>query len=345
MDIGDGEAVVAVQAKQNWDRPGWIIDGDFQSTNGTSSIADPRTGTCPPGCGVAGGLLRRRHGDHDDGRRGGEVRRLTFEMGRLYVCDTTLEHTTENDAAFRQDDTPADFHGEFVSFVAGAAETTAAASACPTDELARFRTGEYRRYVERQLADRHGVAADDVEVAVGRVGGSDEDTRAASNGARRVAERRDPDDPDVKTTRRCRSSTWPATVRRWPTRATSIPAPATLDQIAAGPASGRAATAGAAPRVGCHPTFTLLSRGHTYPRQWRIPPRPPPPPRTMAGSRDRRMLRRARTRPWARRRLLVRVPSRRRCWRRSCWSGGTGWPPTGPPSGPTTVWEHVESSR
>jgi NACalpha-BTF3-like transcription factor len=198
VDVGDGEAVVEVEAKQNWDRHGWIIDGDFQSTNGTSSVADPDDRDLPARLRVAVDYCADGTMTTTTAADGGEVLALTFEMGSLYVCDTTLEHTTENDAAFRQDDTPADFHGEFVSFVARAAEITAAASACPTEELERFRTGEYRRYVERQLADRHGVAADDVEVTVGRVGASDEDTRAALETALgRVAERRDPDDPDV----------------------------------------------------------------------------------------------------------------------------------------------------
>jgi NACalpha-BTF3-like transcription factor len=198
VDIGDGEAVVEIEAKQNWDRHGWIIDGDFQSTNGTSSVADPDDRDLPARLRVAVDYCADGTMTTTTAADGGEVLALTFEMGSLYVCDTTLEHTTENDAAFRQDDTPADFHGEFVSFVARAAETTAAASACPTEELERFRTGEYRRYVERQLADRHGVAADDVEVTVGRVGASDEDTRAALETALgRVAERQDPDDPDV----------------------------------------------------------------------------------------------------------------------------------------------------
>src|SRR5262245_22425666 len=41
IDIGDGEATVSVKAKQNHDKPGNIFSGDFQSTNGTSSVADP----------------------------------------------------------------------------------------------------------------------------------------------------------------------------------------------------------------------------------------------------------------------------------------------------------------
>ena len=44
IDVGDGEAVVSVKAKQNWDRHGWLVNGDFQSTNGTSSVADQSVG-------------------------------------------------------------------------------------------------------------------------------------------------------------------------------------------------------------------------------------------------------------------------------------------------------------
>lgn len=198
VDIGDGEAIVEVKAKQNWDRHGWLIDGDFQSTNGTSSVADPTDGDLPARLGVtvdycADGTVTTTTADD-----GGRVLAVSFEMGSLYVCDTTLEHTTENDAAFRQDDTPADFHGEFVSFVSRAAEITAAASACPIEELERFRSDDYRAYVAEQLGARHGLAADDVEVTVGRVGSSDEATRSELDEALgRVTERRDPEDPDV----------------------------------------------------------------------------------------------------------------------------------------------------
>ena len=198
VDIGDGEATVEIKAKQNWDRHGWIIDGDFQSTNGTSSVADPSDREVPAALAVAvdycaDGTVTTTTAD-DDGR----VLALEFEMGSLYVCDTTLEHTATNDAAFHQDDTPADFHGEFVSFVARAAEVTAAASACPTEELDRFRSDGYRDFVAAQLAERHGMAADDVTVTVGRVGASDDETRRTLDAALgRVTERRDPDDPDV----------------------------------------------------------------------------------------------------------------------------------------------------
>ena len=171
----------------------------------------------------------------DDGR----VLAVAFEMGSLYVCDTTLEHTADNDAAFHQDDTPADFHGEFVSFVARAAEVTAAASACPTEELDRFRSDEYRDFVVAQLAERHGLAADDVDGHVGRVGASDDETRRALDsrarpGHRATRSRR----PRRAATRRCRSSTWPATARRSPTRATSTPAVATSTSLDAPAGAG-----------------------------------------------------------------------------------------------------------
>ena len=198
VDVGDGEAIVEVEAKQNWDRHGWVIDGDFQSTNGTSSVSDPTDSDLPARLQVAVDYCADGTVTTTSAEDGGQVLAVSFDMGSLYVCDTTLEHTAENDAAFRQDDTPADFHGAFVSFVGRAAEITAAASACPTSELERFRSDEYRDYVVQQLAERHGVAPDDVEVSVGRVGASDDDTRSALEAALgRVAERRDPDDPDV----------------------------------------------------------------------------------------------------------------------------------------------------
>ena len=197
VDIGDGEATVAVKAKQNHDKHGWWINGDFQSTNGTSSVSDPDDGDEPAMLLVAidycaDGTITTIEPVDDEGDRA-----IRFEMGRLYVCDTTLEHTTANDAAFRQDDTPADFHGHFVSFVASAAETVAAAAACPTDELDRFRTAEYTDYVRAQLAERFGLPVADVEVVVGTVGESDDETRTAlEERLHSFTSLRHPDQPD-----------------------------------------------------------------------------------------------------------------------------------------------------
>jgi hypothetical protein len=196
VDVGDGEAMVAVQAKQNWDRSGWIINGDFQSTNGTSSVADPEGGGRPARLAVkvdycADGTITTTETRGDD-----PVTAVRFEMGRLYVCDATLEHTTANDAAFTQDDTPNDFHGSFVGFVARAVETTAAASACPSDELAKFRSREYRSFVREQLADRFRVPIANVDVVAGRIGRSDDGTQRELRAAlESFANRKDPDDP------------------------------------------------------------------------------------------------------------------------------------------------------
>jgi hypothetical protein len=196
VDVGDGEAMVAVQAKQNWDRSGWIINGDFQSTNGTSSVADPEDGGRPARLAVkvdycADGTITTTETRGDD-----PVTAIRFEMGRLYVCDATLEHTTTNDAAFKQDDTPNDFHGSFVSFVARAVETTAAASACPSDELAKYRSREYRSFVREQLADRFRVPIANVDVVAGRIGHSDDGTQRELRAAlESFANRKDPDDP------------------------------------------------------------------------------------------------------------------------------------------------------
>ena len=196
IDIGDGRATVAVQAKQNWDKAGWIINGDFQSTNGTSSVADPKDRGVPARLAVkvdycAEGTITVSESGDEEG-----VTSIRFDMGRLYVCDATLEHTTANDSAFKQDDTPNDFHGSFVSFVARAAEATAAASACPTDELAKYRTDEYTSFVRRQLAERFRLPVADVDVVAGRVTESDDATERKLNAAlESFANKRDPDDP------------------------------------------------------------------------------------------------------------------------------------------------------
>ena len=202
VDIGDGEAVVSVKAKQNHDSHGWLINGDFQSTNGTSSVSDPGDGDAPARLAVtvdycADGLVTTEATPAEDDRPD-RVTAVRFDMGELYVCDTTLEHTEANDAAFRQDDTPRDFHGAFVSFVARAAEATAAAAACPTEELDRYRTAEYTAFVRDRLAERYRLSASDVEVTAGEIGRSDETTREDLRTALdRVVSLQDPEDPSV----------------------------------------------------------------------------------------------------------------------------------------------------
>lgn len=201
IDIGNGTAVVAVQAKQNHDRPGNIFSGDFQSTNGTSSVADPDDRDQPARLEVktdycADGIVTTTIEPPEE--EGGEpVTTIELDLGDLFVCDTTLEHTQQNDAAFRQDDTPTDFHGRFVSFVAGAAETTAAAAACPTEELARFGEPELVAYMERQLAERFDVPRANVRVIPGRPGEtSDGQQDELREQLESYANLQDPENPD-----------------------------------------------------------------------------------------------------------------------------------------------------
>jgi hypothetical protein len=197
IDIGDGQAVVAVEAHQDHDTSGWLINGDCQSTNGTSSVADPDDRDQPARLSVtvdycAEGTISTTAPDD-----GGGVDSVTFDMGEIFVCGSQLEHTPDNDAAFQQDDTPSDFHGDFVSFVAGAAEATAAAAPCPTDELARYRGAEYSDYVRTQLAERFGVPESAVTVRTGRVGGTDDDTQQQlRDDLESYANKRDPRDPE-----------------------------------------------------------------------------------------------------------------------------------------------------
>jgi hypothetical protein len=202
IDIGDGEAVVAVKAKQDHDTSGWLINGDFQSTNGTSSVADPDDGDQPASLRVtmdycAEGSITTT--ESTDPETDDPVRLISFDLGEVFVCDATLEHTPENDAAFNQDDTPSDFHGQFVSFVAGAVETTAVAAECPTDELERYGEDEFTAFAAERLADRFGVPESDVEVTPGTVGSSDRETRDELREAlESYANLEDPDDPDVE---------------------------------------------------------------------------------------------------------------------------------------------------
>ena len=200
IDIGDGEATVQVRAKQNWDTPGNIITGpDFQSTNGTSSVADPDDGDKPADLLVkvdycADGLITTfepTDPGEDDPTRG-----IRFEMGDLFVCNTTLEHRISNDAAFKQDDTPNIFHGEFVSFVARAAEWTAAAAACPDDELEQFQSEEFVQHVTTTLAERFDLPETEVEVVVGQPGRSSDETKDdLRERLESYANAEDPDDP------------------------------------------------------------------------------------------------------------------------------------------------------
>jgi hypothetical protein len=200
IDIGNGTAVVSVKAKQDHDKAGNIFSGDFQSTNGTSSVADPDDRDLPARLEVktdycSEGVITTT--ETPDEEREEMVTTISLDLGDLFVCNATLEHTVANDSAFRQDDTPTDFHGRFVSFVAGAAETTAAAAACPTEELERFGEPELIDYMESQLAERFDVPRANVEVVPGTPGETSESQQEElREQLESFANLQDPDDPD-----------------------------------------------------------------------------------------------------------------------------------------------------
>jgi hypothetical protein len=201
IDVGDGQAVVAVQARQAWDTRGGPFSGDFiPGSNGTSTVADPDDRDKPASLVVAvdycadGTITATAPEDPDAPTTAQTIR---FDMGDLYVCDTTLEHTEANDSAFRQSDSPTDFHGRFVNFIAGATETTAAAAACPTEELDQFRTREYVNHVREQLADRFNLPVENIEVVRPGIGSSSQETQdELREELEGYANLEDPDDPD-----------------------------------------------------------------------------------------------------------------------------------------------------
>lgn len=181
IEIGRGESTVDVKAKQNWDKRGTFWNGDIQSTNGTSSVANPTDRDLPANLKVqmrycADGLQEATYEeDQHSGKR--RLASISFSMGNLTVCDATLRHTPENDAAFKQDDTPDNFHGGFVSFVAGAVETAAKAAPCPQEELGKYTQGDYLEFARRTLAEQYGLPETSVHVAPGVIGTSDTTTQ------------------------------------------------------------------------------------------------------------------------------------------------------------------------
>jgi len=208
IEIGGGEATVAVKAKQNHDKDGGLLDGDFQSTNGTSSVADPDDRDRPADLVVsmrycADGMIETKtetitQTDPETNEAQEFVKKtVVFDMGRITVCDATLEHTPDNDAAFKQDDTPDRFHGDFVSFVAGATEAAAVAAPCPTDELENYTSPLFGSYVRQTLANQLDIPETDVVVEAGTIGTTDRATQAELKAdLESYANKRDPDNPD-----------------------------------------------------------------------------------------------------------------------------------------------------
>jgi len=199
--VGNGEATVSVKAKQNWDKPGTWLNGDFQSTNGTAFVDDPTDGSKPAALKVSvdycstGTISKTFVKDSQTGQE--TLDSVTMDMGDLVVCDSHLLHTPDNDASFTQDDTPDWFQGDFDSFIAHAVETDVKAAPCPTDELNKYLTPEVVTYDQNLLAAKFRLAFNKVKVNLGKIGKTSPETqellRVELND---FANKKDPYNPD-----------------------------------------------------------------------------------------------------------------------------------------------------
>ena len=174
--IGDGTATVSIKAHQNWDKPGHLFDGDFQSTNGTASVRDPDDHGSPASIEVgveycATGVLSRTSQVDDSGNTADSASdKVTFDMGRLYVCDVEWLPTAKNEAAFDQDDTPNSFQGSFNQRIKGAAIATVKATDCPKSLVDEYTKPDYLKFAAKALAEQQGVPVENVTVLPGEQG-------------------------------------------------------------------------------------------------------------------------------------------------------------------------------
>ena len=180
--VGHGRATVPVKAKQDWDKPGGLFSADLQSTNGTASVQDPEDGSRPAKLQVdvtycAQGTTTVTAAGTGPRPEKKEEKTIEFDLGALVVCDADLLNSEYNNAAFVQDDTPAEFQGEFETQVRSAAITVTKAAPCPTKQLAKYRTKEFADKVRRTIALNNDVPLENVTVASADIGRSDAATR------------------------------------------------------------------------------------------------------------------------------------------------------------------------
>lgn len=186
VKIGEGEATVAIKAHQNWDKPGGPFPPsfDFQSTNGTASVRDPDEHDQPATITVGvdycadGRITRRAALDSSGEPASPDLDVITYDMGELFICGVHWLPTAENEGAFSQDDTPADFQGAFEELIKNAAVTAVEASECPDTLVENYTTDDYLDFVAEALAEREGVPRGSVEVTAGTQGNTSAETQA-----------------------------------------------------------------------------------------------------------------------------------------------------------------------
>ena len=176
--IGHGRAILPVKAKQNWDKPGGLLSGDLQSTNGTAKVQDPDDGSRPAKLQVGVTYCAEGTTTATGAGTSGHKRpkKVQLDLGSLVVCDAEVLNSEYNNAAFVQDDTPASFQGRFETQVRSAAVAATKAAPCPTKQLATYRTKEFAQKVRRTIASNSEVAQEDVTVTRPDIGRTDAPT-------------------------------------------------------------------------------------------------------------------------------------------------------------------------
>jgi len=202
-EIGRGEATVFVKAKQNYDKPGTILNGDWKFTNNTPSVSDPNNHDLPARLTVnmrycADGIKETTAYKNEQGETG-PVEKIKFSLGTIMVCGADFDATSPaNDAAFNQDDAPRKFKSEFNTFIIAAVNTIAAAAPCPRTQLESSYTGPVFALTARaNLAEQSGLPIENVEIIDGTVGTSDAATQdKLRRDTEDFANRRNPNKPE-----------------------------------------------------------------------------------------------------------------------------------------------------
>lgn len=195
IDIGDGTAQVAVQARQKWDTPGGVFSGDFVSDNGTSFVRNSEHSNQPAVLPVDMDYCSEGYVEVDG--REGNIKSVTYHMGALGVCGAHLDFgKSEVSSSFHQDDTPDDFNGNFVSFITNGVEETALAAPCPTEELQKYQSGDVVAHFQKILSDRFGVGIDAVTIDTGEITATSQvDQMSLKANLNSFANMQDPKDP------------------------------------------------------------------------------------------------------------------------------------------------------
>lgn len=181
IELGQGEALVSVKAKQNHDKKGGLFSGDFQSTNGTSHVRDPDNSGKPATLHVetrycADGYVEKETITDNATRE--QSTNVTFHVGQISLCDAILRaDDARNTASFKQDDTPNGFHGDFVAFVSKAVQVQAQAAPCPTEEIEKFMSPEFNAHARSALAKSMAIPEENVTVVNGSIGKSSDETK------------------------------------------------------------------------------------------------------------------------------------------------------------------------